>query len=314
MTDKDYAKLMEPFVLQRVITIGEKINRGACEVFQVEYCGIKYTAKAPRPVFQYWQYSGRDRKFLSMCYLRSRCQHPNIVQFIGIYYPSIGHGIPRMIEKLIKGIPAMVMEQMDCSLTTFITEQSKTITLHNVLSILHDVSLGVWYLHSRNPPIIHCNLTPNNILVNTSSMVAKIAGFETASEGYKGDVLIPGSLCFMPPEALKEPVSYGLPLDVFSYGGTALYAVVGEWPLNLSKHKFDLKTKKKIALSEVERRHKYLDRMIGEAEVLRPLVEMCLNDDPAVRPTIDVVSESIKVMEQNYMDCHPETKVHLNII
>ena len=26
--------------------------------------------------------------------------------------------------------------------------------------------------------------------------------------------------------------------------------------------------------------------MIGEAEVLRPLVEECLDDDPAVRPTI----------------------------
>ena len=41
-----------------------------------------------------------------------------------------------------------------------------------------------------------------------------------------------------------------------------------------------------MALSKVERHQQYLDKMIGEAEVLKTLVEECLDDDPAVRPTI----------------------------
>jgi len=64
-------------------------------------------------------------------------------------------------------------------------------------------------------------------------MVAKITGFGVALEGYKGNLKAPGALDFMPPEAFTEPVSYGLPLDVFSYGGIALFAVVGEWPKTL---------------------------------------------------------------------------------
>jgi len=299
----DYAKLIEPFVLQSVTTTGEQLGEGAfAEVFQVKYYGNKYAAKKMRSGIPLSNYSLAQllqfcNKFLGTCYLFSRCLHPNIVQFIGIYYPESN-----------KGIPAMVMEQMDCSLTTFITEQSEPIPLHNVLSMLHDVSLGLWYLHSRDPPIIHCDLTPNNILINTSSMVAKIAG-SVAALGYGGDVLLlPGSLCFMAPEVIK-PVSYGLSLDVFSYGGTALNVVVGEWPLSLSEPKFDPKTSKIKALSEVERRQQYLDKMIGEAEVLRPLVEECLNDDPAKRPTIEVVSKRVKEMKQNYMDHHLETKL-----
>ena len=47
-------------------------------------------------------------------------------------------------------------------------------------------------------------------------------------------------------------------------------------------------------MSEVERRQQYLDKMIGEAEVLRPLVEECLDDDPAVRPTIATVCDRIQ--------------------
>ena len=43
------------------------------------------------------------------------------------------------------------------------------------------------------------------------------------------------------------------------------------------------------------------DKMIGEAEVLRPLVEECLDDDPAVRPTIATVCERIQVSKDVYM-------------
>ena len=52
-------------------------------------------------------------------------------------------------------------------------------------------------------------------------------------------------------------------------------------------------------LSEVQRHQQYLDKMIGEAEVLRPLVEECLDDDPAVRPTIATVCERMKRIREH---------------
>ena len=51
--------------------------------------------------------------------------------------------------------------------------------------------------------------------------------------------------------------------------------------------------------------------MIGEAEVLRPLVEECLDDDPAVRPTIATACERIQVSKDVYMKECPQDVITL---
>ena len=66
-----------------------------------------------------------------------------------------------------------------------------------------------------------------------------------------------------------------------------------------------------MALSEVERRQQYLDKMIGEAEVLRPLVEECLDDDPSVRPTISTVCVGIQVSKDAHLKESPEDVITL---
>ena len=289
----DLAKLMEPFLLEGVTVTGKDIGRGAYgRVFEVMYCSTNYAGKEIHSILLDMAGESEAKRIkdqlLHQCYLLSKCQHPNIVQFIGIYYPRPNNKV---------NIPTMVMELMDISLRGFI--ERNTIPLHSALSILHDVSLGVWYIHSCNPPIMHCDLTPANVLLNTNSMVAKVAGFGVASEGGKGDVIAPGTPDFMPPEALVDKPLYGLPLDVFSYGGVALYTVVGERPIPSHLTQLDQKTMKRVALSEVERRQQYLDKMIGDAKILRPLVEECLNNDPARRPIIEIVSERIKEMKKS---------------
>ena len=281
-------------MLKEVTVTGKEIGRGAIgRVFEVKYRGTKCAAKEIHPMLmQMAEESGVKRykdRVLRQCQLLSKCLHPNIIQFIGIYYPKQNDEV---------NIPTMVMELMDCSLTRFIEKTDDTIPLNTTLSILHDVSQGVCFLHSRSPPVMHCDLSPNNVLVNTSSMVAKIAGFGSAVEGTKGDVALPGTMHFMPPEVLSMQSLYDLPLDVFSYGGVALYTVVREWPTPSDQVRFDPKTGKRVALSEVERRQQYLNKMIGDVKVLRPLVEQCLSNDPDKRPTIEIVSERIKEIKK----------------
>ena len=48
---------------------------------------------------------------------------------------------------------------------TSLLDKHDNIPLLVKLSILHDVSLGLRYLHGHNPPIVQRNLSPNNILV-----------------------------------------------------------------------------------------------------------------------------------------------------
>ena len=121
----------------------------------------------------------------------------------------------------------------------------------------------------------------------------------------------PGTVDFMPLEALANHPVYGLPMDVFSFAGIILHTFNQQWPRPTEAIQFDPKTRKRVALSEVERRQQYLDKMIGEAEMLRPLVEECLDDDPAVRPTIAIVCESVQMNKDAYRKECPQECITL---
>jgi len=109
--------------------------------------------------------------FLRKCHHCSVLKHPNIVRFLGIYYP----------QKDSK-IPAMIMELMDESLTAYLKKLPKT-TLMRKGSILLDVAEGLSYLHTLMPAVIHCDLSPNNVLLKKGEgevPVAKIADLGVA--------------------------------------------------------------------------------------------------------------------------------------
>ena len=199
-------------------------------------------------------------------------------------------------------LPIMVMELMDTSLTSFIENNQSKIAVETKLSILHDVSLGLSHLHARRPAVIHRDLSSNNVLLSKGHLVVKISDLGTAkmiradSKQTKNRLTTaPGTLHFMPPEALDEedPV-YGTPVDVFSFGGISLHLFSEKWPTPSGHKKRDPTTKKMISLSEVERRQRYLDAMAVEGAALKEMVMRCLDDDPDQRPPIQKVSQMIK--------------------
>ena len=72
----------------------------------------------------------------------------------------------------------MVMELMDSSSTSLIRNKPNLdMMLKN--SILLDVTCGLGYLHGQKPPVIHRDLSPNNIMLS-SELVAKIADLGVA--------------------------------------------------------------------------------------------------------------------------------------
>ena len=83
-----------------------------------------------------------------------------------------------------------------------------------------------------------------------------------------------------------------------------------QWPRPTKQVQFDPNTRKMVAFSEVERRQQYLDKLRGEAEILRPLVEECLDNDPAVRPTIAAVCEREDPSKQGCLHEGVPTRCH----
>ena len=291
------------FVLKGVTSLNRKeLGRGSYgKVYTVKYCQTVCAAKEIHSILMEDVGESERRltieSFLRECRQCSTLRHPNVIQFLGVYYQTEAGGADSM------RLPVMVMEMMADSLTSFVDKHEK-VPVHIKYSIVHDVSLGLCYLHNHDPPIVHRDLSPNNVLL-TAHHVAKISDLGVAkvikADSRKTMTKAPGTVDFMPPEALNNTPEYGPPMDVFSFAGIILHTFNQQWPRPIEAIQFDPKTRNKVALLEVVRRRQYLDKMIGEAELLRPLVEECLDDDPAVRPTIATVCERIQVSKDTYM-------------
>ena len=304
---------IQGFVLKGVTSLNRKeLGRGAYgKVYAVKYCQTVCAAKEIHSIL-IEDVGETERRltiesFLRECRQCSMLRHPNVIHFLGVYYPTGAGGANRM------RLPVMVMEMMADSLTSFVDKHEK-IPVHIKYSIVLDVSLGLCYLHNHDPPIVHRDLSPNNVLL-TAHHVAKISDLGVAkvikADSRKTLTKAPGTVDFMPPEGLANSPLYGPPMDVFSFAGIILHTFNQQWPRPTEQVQFDTKTRRKVALLEVERRQQYLDKMIGEAEVLRPLVEECLDDDPAVRPTIATVSERIQMNKNVYMKESPQECITL---
>ena len=100
-------------------------------------------------------------RFEEECRLLSQVRHPNIVQFLGVHFQQ---GVR---------VPILVMEYLPTNLTSCI-EQYGILPKEIGYSILYDVALGLCYLHGQTPPIIHRDLSSNNVLL-TANMTAKIS-------------------------------------------------------------------------------------------------------------------------------------------
>ena len=140
------------------IVIDNQIGRGANgRILEAKWEGIVVAVKEIHSIFMN-EVSDREfqsfkTSFLRECEQSSRLRHPNIVRFFGIYHPPGAR------------VPSLVMERLHCSLTSLL-EENPVVPIGTKLSIVKDVALGLRYLHTHNPPIIHRDLSSNNVLLS----------------------------------------------------------------------------------------------------------------------------------------------------
>ena len=217
-------------------------------------------------------------KFRQECILLSKIRHPNIVQFMGVRYGQDMYDLTLVMERLPMDLQKCLKR---CHTDRFF------IPLSIRFSILLDVTYGLLHLHNRS--ILHRDLTAGNILL-TSSMRAKIAdlGVSRIVEARHSQKLstLPGTIGYMPPEALKDNAEYHLKLDIFSFGVLALFVALQKFPVFSWERVPDEVAAKEEA--ELYKRRKWISK-IGEQHYLYPLIHQCLQDDSAARPsTIDL--------------------------
>ena len=291
---------LQHFVIDN-IQLGKEIGRGANgRILEAKWEGIVVAVKEIHSVFvneaSEVEFRTFTRSFLRECKQSSQLRHPNIVRFLGIYHPS-----------RIR-VPSLVMERLHCNLTSLL-EQNATIATTIKTSIVNDVALGIRYLHSHHPPIIHRDLSSNNVLIS-NGMEGKIGDLGTARlvdprMQSRRMTKAPGTVDFMPPEALAESenIRYDRTLDVFSFGCVMLHTFSHQWPTPSEPVVTDPETGLVTrGRSEVERRSRYFNQLDQSFGAWIPMIQACLNNLPRNRISIVRICQELEGLVDSEWD------------
>ena len=291
------ATILECFRLSGVEKTGKTIGRGSfAQVIELRYRELICAGKELYPVPLPTDDLSQDKTLAVLervkkeCDMLSSVKHPNIVQFMGVYFDE---GSP---------LPLLVMEYVPFTLSRHLA-MHKPYPPEVSYGILIDVAKALCYLHGGKPVIIHRDLSANNVLL-THDMSAKVSDLGTAkrlSEKLnQQQTRCPGTLVYMPPEAYSKDSPYDETLDCFSYGILTLHIFSGEWP---EAKDFSTTPIRESRKSEIDRRKTFVDKM-GSDHPLMSLVESCLCT-PRQRPSAKKILE--KVSEVQEQQCRPKT-------
>ena len=148
----------------------KELGRGSYgEVREANWLGTPCATKRVHPLLVSQAGAGEigkaSRDFVRECRTWKDLRHPHIVQLLGVVFEQTSP------------LPVLVMERLSTSLRRFLEDHTKAqFPLNRRVVVLHQVSLGLAYLHSLK--YIHRDLSTNNILLDTETWkAAKITDF-----------------------------------------------------------------------------------------------------------------------------------------
>lgn len=176
---------------------------------------------------------------------------------------------------ICEGMPYLVMPFCKCGSAEKLVGRLND--PDRIWKFLYDVASGLDYLHSVDPPIIHQDIKPANILIDSNGNYC-ISDFGISVKyGVKDDRYFDmesgGTVVYMPPERFDENGASTAASDIWALGATVYELITGDVPFGGEGGKAQKEGRKIPPLStDVPR-------------TIRNLILSCLNPDPTKRPT-----------------------------
>ena len=227
------------------------------------------------------------QRFKQECAFLERIRHPHIVQYLGVTMDPDSR------------LPVLLMELLNESLTKMLEHSQHSLAYYVQVDICHDIALAVAYLHSND--IIHRDLSSNNVLIIagrrakvTDFGMSKLAG---AAPSMTPLTMCPGTLAYMPPEALREPPRYTKKLDCFSEGVIMIQVCTRLWPEPGPRTQLVRDARSPTGMIEMpvleqDRRRNHID-LIDPSHPLLPIVMDCLQYQEEERLSSDEICVSV---------------------
>jgi len=219
----------------------------------------------------------------------SKIYHPNVNLFMGAC--------------TVPGNMMIVTELMRGDLERLILDDQVQLTLLERMKLARDAALGMLWLHSSNPQIIHRDLKASNLLIDTN-LNCKICDFGLSQFTPKGKNIMDGkegakgTPLWMAPEVMMgEP--FNEKADIYSFGLILWFLVTKKEPY---EEYDDLETfTRDICLQKVR------PKLNPDCDPnLRDLITRCWDQHPQVRPRF---SDIITKIEHIMVDLAIEDKI-----
>ena len=255
------------------------------------------------------------QRFKQECAFLRGIKHPHIVQYLGMTLDPVYRS------------PVLLMELLDENLTKMLQHSQQPLPYCIQVDICHDVAMAIAYLHSND--IVHRDLSSNNILISAGRR-AKVTdfGMSKLSDGTLSKTsltMCPGTLAYMPPEALREPPKYTKKLDSFSEGVIMIQVCTRMWPepgprTQLVPDSRSASGTIEVPILESVRRKSHID-MIDPGHPFLPIAMDCLHYQENERSSseelcqkladlkeMDDYKESVEKAEQSQCDMAADAK------
>ncbi|XP_076018546.1 receptor-interacting serine/threonine-protein kinase 3 [Genypterus blacodes] len=174
---------------------------------------------------------GSSKSLLREVNMMQQASNPCVIQVLGVYRGKLLSGgssecLGLVMEFMEKGSLASLQETLRGPPPWALA-----------FRLAHQVALGINFLHTQTPAVLHLDLKPSNVLLD-SSLNAKLTDFglsrfyQSGTRGSKDSHDEGGTFSYMPPEALdsSSPYKPTKASDIYSYGILLWSIVTGKQP------------------------------------------------------------------------------------
>ena len=231
------------------------------------------------------------RRFEQECRFLNDMKHPHIIEYLGTSHDPDS------------GLLVLLMELVDESLTHFLERSQQPLAYNIEVELCHDIAQALAYIHSKE--IIHRDLSGNNVLLLTGR--AKITDFGMSklldsNRRMTPLTMCPGTLVYMPPEALSELPVYSKKIDCFSFGVLQIQIMTRQFPdpgpaMRVIEDSRSPTGTTKMPVLDSERRKSHIN-LIDPTHTLLPTALGCLSYLEKDRPSAEDLCRQLAAVKE----------------
>ncbi|POM67101.1 TKL protein kinase, partial [Phytophthora palmivora] len=226
--------------------------------------------------------------FVDEIKLVANFDHPNIVKFVGAAWT---------MESDLQ----MILEYMDGGdLRLYLSDPStRTGWTYLKFGIAIGIIEALVYLHSFVPPLLHRDIKSKNVLLS-STLKPKLSDFGKSRFRSEHNTMSGGigTGRWLAPEVIRGDTDYDRSADIYSFGVLLTELDTNEIPYSNTRGPNGKVLSDTTIMHRVASGSLYPKVRSTCARALKKLVERCLVQDPAKRPTAPEVVSELRVIQQ----------------